>query len=74
MGHFIKSRESGKIYQIRLSEINNGDDGYFDLIWEIFKNNKWTVIETPKHSEYTFSLENEEVGKVNEQMFIDEFL
>lgn len=55
MAHFIQNRKSGKQYQVRLSKIYNGDDGDFDLVWEIFKNNRWTVIETPKHSEYTFS-------------------
>lgn len=74
MAHFVKRRKDDKIYQIRVSKLDNGYNGDFDYVWEILKENKWTVIETPKHSEYTFAVKYEEVKNIPVQIFIDSFI
>lgn len=71
MSKFVKRLSDGKILRIRCSEIPKGNDGDFDIVWELL-DSKWKVIETPKHSEYSFAVKKEMTTSY--QLTIDTFL
>lgn len=72
MSRFIKRLSDGKIFRIRCSEIPTGKDGDFNIIWEIFEG-KWKIIDTPKHSEYSFAVDKQHFP-MSFQLSIDAFL
>ena len=72
MASFVKRLSDGKIFQIRCSEIPKGNDGDYDIVWELY-DNKWKVIETPIHNEYSFAVD-EQVSQFSYQLSIDSFL
>lgn len=72
MRRFIKRLSDGKIFPVRCSEIPKGNDGDFDIVWELF-DGKWKVVQTPKHSEYSFAVNNKDLT-VSFQLSIDAFL
>ena len=72
MSTFIKRLSDGKIFRIRCSEIPTGEDGDFNIIWEIFEG-KWKIIDTPKHSEYSFAVDKQDFP-MSFQLSIDTFL